>query len=816
MPISELKYALRSIRKTAGSSLISILVLAIGIGACTAVFSVIEAVLLNPPPYAHPERISMLWIRARADMNLGYPEIPLHGAQFNFLKAHKTSFEAISAFKTGQFNLTSGSSIERIDGARASADFFRVLGVQPAIGRTFTADDDLPGREHEVVLSHSLWKQSFGGDRGIVGREISLNSEKYTVIGVMPPGFSFPHGAELPRSFSLPTESQLWVPLALPANYRGVSDLIGIVRTRPGVSRLWIASELKEAQSAFEDQDPRWKGWSNFVTVPLQIQIAGDLRPKIVLLFASVLAVLLITCANVANLFLAKSVSRAKEIAVRTALGASRHELLRQFFIESAALAMAGSMVGLALAAVTLQILKNMRLDRVPRLAEATLDPHTIIFSILLACGSAILFSIFPALEMSRRQNLEALRTKEQKGSSSAARRFRNGLLIGEVALTMTLVVSASLLVRSFIKLVSVNPGFNSANLLTFEVTLPASKYRSTDDISKVYARLLNRLSSVNGVDAIGLGKALPLTASEHESTVYYVNDLPVDKNNYPIAEYTIGSPAYFKAMGTALLAGRSFTAADDANSHKVIIISKSLAQLFWKTPYLALGHMISLPNPKWKDMTIVGVVNDVKNYSLDEVSGPDMYVPYSQTPYPSMLTMGFAARGSLPVHQMTTAIQSAVRDVDSDLPIANVHSMQELVENSTASVRLSVMLLSIFAAVAWVLALVGVYAIVSYLVNERMHEMGLRVALGARRADLLSLVFSTGMRFIVIGVAAGFCLLLAMSRVLGHFVYQVRVVDPLTYITMTLLVVVAAGLAMLIPAQRAMQADPMTVLRAE
>jgi predicted permease len=579
---------------------------------------------------------------------------------------------------------------------------------------------------------------------------------------------------------------------------------------------LLVASELKQLQHALEDQEPRWKGWTDFVTVPLQVQVSGDLRPKIILLFASVLAVLLITCANVANLFLAKSMSRAKEIAVRVALGARRRELLRQFFIESALLGIAGSVTGFGIAAVALQVLKTMHLDRVPRLSEATLDLRTVLFSALLAVGSAILFSIFPALEMSRSQNPEILRTKEQKGSSAAARRFRNGLLIGEVALTMTLVVTATLLVRSFINLVSVNPGFNTSHLLTFEVTLPASKYRTPADISKMYTRLLDKLSTVNGLEAVGLGKALPLTASQHESTVYYINDLPADKNNYPIAEYTIGSPGYFKSMGVALLAGRSFTSSDDTNSHKVIIISKSLAQLYWSNPALALGHMLSLPDPRWRDMIIVGVVNDVKNYSLDEVSGPDMYVPYSQTPYPSMLTMGFAARGSLPAQAMATAIQASVREVDSELPIANIHAMQELVENSTASVRFSVMLLGVFAAVAWALALIGVYAIVSYLVHERMHEMGVRVALGAQRANLLSLVFAAGMRFIGIGIAAGLVLLLALSRVLGHFVYQVRVVDPLTYFTMSVLVLAAAGLAMLIPAQRAMRADPMTVLRSE
>lgn len=815
MFLSELKYGLRSIRKTAGSSIISVLVLAIGIGACTAVFSVVEAVLLNPPPYPNPERISMLWIRARADMKLGYNEWPLHGIQFNFLNARRKGLEAVAVFKNDQFNLLAGSAVQRIDGIRASADFFRVLGVQPILGRTFIADDDQPGRVHEVVLSHALWKQTFGADPGIVGQEVSLNAEKYSVIGVMPPGFSFPRGAEMPRSFELPAESQLWVPLALPSQPRGPSDLIGIVRRRADVSQLQAASEIRQFTRAFEDQDVRWKGWSDFELVPLHVQIAGDLRPKIMLLFAAVLAVLLISCANVANLFLAKSMSRTKEIALRLALGAGRRDLLRQFFIESALLGTAGAVTGFVLAGGTLQVLKAMHLERVPRLHEATLDLRALLFSLALAIGSAILFAVFPALQLSAGNNLDVLRTREQKDSTSAARRFRHSLLVGEIALTMILVVAATLLLRGFTNLVNVRPGFKAKNLLTFEVTLPATKYRSYPDISRMYSRLLGRLSALPGIDWVAVGKPLPMTG-EQEATVYYINDLPVDKNNYPITEYTIASPNYFNAMGIRLLQGRSFTAADDTTSNKVAVISKSLAELYWKDPATALGHKVSLPDPRWRDMTVIGVADDVKNFSMDETPGPNLYVPYSQPAYPSMSTMQFAVRTSAAVPQMAAAIQNGVRLEDSELPIANVHSMQELVDATTASVRFAIMLLGVFAAIAWALALVGVYAIVSYLVSERMHEMGVRVALGARRANLLSLVFSAGMRFIAIGVVIGLLLLLALSRVLEHFVYQVRVVDPVTYLAMALLVLIAAGLAMLAPAQKATRADPMTVLRAE
>lgn len=815
MHVSEFKFAWRSIRRTAGSSLISILVLAIGIGACTAVFSVVESVLLNPPPYPDAERIYMLWVHAPAGMDVGYSEVPLHGTQFNYLNAQRKGFEAISAFQADQFNLTLGNSVERADGIRAAADFFRVLGVQPILGRMFTVDDDKPGREHEVILSDALWKRTFAADKQIVGREISLNSEKYTVIGVMPPGFSFPRGAEMPRSFQLPAESQLWVPLALPAEPRGPSELIAIARTRPGISHLQALSEISQLRRAFEDQNPRWKGWANFELVPLSTQVTGDLRPKIILLFAAVLGVLLITCANVANLFLAKSMGRAKEIAVRVALGARRYELLRQFFIESALLGAAGTVVGLGLALSLVQSLNLLHLSRVPRLAETALDARAVLFSVLLAIGSAILFGIFPALEMSGSGNLEILRTKEAKHSGTTARKFRNGLLVGQIALTMTLVVAATLLVRSFVNLVMVNPGFTASHLLTFEITLPGSKYRNYTDISQIYTRLLNRLSAVPGVESVGTGKPLPMSG-EQEAAVYYVNDLPVDKNRYPITEYTIASPDYFKAMGIPLLAGRSFTSADDAKALKVTVITKSLALLYWKDATTAIGHKISLPDPRWRDMTVIGVAADVKNFSMDETPGPNIYVPYSQPVYPSMLTMQFAIRGSAPAADIASLAQRAVRQEDSELPIANIHSMQELVSDSTASVRFAVMLLGAFAIVAWVLALVGVYAIVSYLVGERMHELGVRVALGAQRSDLLSLVFASGIRFVAIGIAAGLMLLVALSRVLGHFVYQVRVLDPITYATMTALVFLAASVAILLPAQRAMRADPMTVLRAE
>ena len=815
MQLSELKYALRSIRKTGGSSFISIFVLAIGIGACTAIFSVVEAVLLNPPPYPQPDHVFLIWGKPPQDLKLGYNEFQVHGIQFNFLNSHRRGFEFISAFKPDQLNLTVRSSSERLDGIRASADFFRVLGIQPVLGRGFSRDDDQPGRDREVVLSYGLWKRYFSRDAQIVGKEISLNSEKYTVIGVMPEKFAFPRGGEMPKSFEMPAEPKIWVPLALQPQPRGPSELVLVARTSLNVSRLQAIGELSQDTRAIEDWDPRWKRWSNFQLVPLSEQLSGDLRPKILLLFGAVIMVLLITCGNVANLFLAKSMGRAKEIGVRVALGASRREIVQQFLVEGALLGVAGSLLGLGFAALVIKVLQTMNFSLVPRLQEAALDLRAVGFSIIVALATSVLFGIFPALEMSKTDCLEVLRTKEQKHSGSTTQLFRNGLLVGEVALTVTLVIVASMLVRSFVNLLNVNPGFSTRNLLTMELTLPPSKYRTADDITRMYTRLCDRLSQVPGIEFASLGKALPMSGDQ-ESTVYYVNGRPVDPNNYPFAQYTMAAPDYFRTMGVPLLAGRSFNSADDMKVGKVVIISKSMAELYWKDPAAAIGQKMSLPPTKYHDMTIVGVAGDVKNLSMDETFGPEMYVPYTQDPYPSMLNMQFALRTNVDPALIAKAIQSAVKIEDPELPIANVRPISDLIQGSMASIRFSVMLLGTFAVIAWILALVGLYSLILYLVSERMRDMAIRVALGATRLDLLSLVFANGARLVTIGLGAGVLLTLAFSRVLTHFVYHVSAADPFSYLVMTALVFMAASAAILVPAIKVMRADPVAVLRAE
>ncbi|HET9741334.1 MAG TPA: ABC transporter permease [Terriglobales bacterium] len=815
MQLLDWKYSLRSIRKSLGSSLICILVLALGIGACTAVFSIVEAVLLNPPPFPKANNIYMIWLKSTRDLKLGYSEFPLHGTQFQFIDAHKRGFEYVAAFKPDQFNIALGSSGQRLDGIRASADFFRVMGVEPLLGRGFSPEDDRPGTEHEVVLNYSLWSHQFGSDKNIVGREVSLNSEKYTVIGVMPPSFSFPRGGEMPKSFEMPSQPSLWVPLALPAHPLGPSVLMGIGRTRPGVSYSQAVTELDIDRRGIDAKNPAYAHWFDFVATPLAIQLSGDLRPRVLLLFASVLAVLLITCANVANLFLAKSMGKVKEVAVRVALGASRKQVIRQFLMESLLLGVGGSVLGLACAGALIKGLQAMDFSRVPRLHDASLDARAIVFSIGIALATSVLFGMFPALEISGGDFLEALRSREQKHAGASTQKFRNGLLIGEVALTVVLVIGGTLLLRSFVNLIRTSPGFASDHLLTMELTLPPTKYRSEQDIVGMYTRLLNRLSTVPGIEAASLGKALPMSGDQ-EATVYYVNGVPMDRRNLPFTQYSLTSADYFRAMEIPLLAGRSFTAADNSTSGKVVVISKSMAALYWKDAASAIGHQVSLPPAVYHDMTVVGVVGDVKNQSMDETPSPQMYVPYTQHPYPSMVTMQFALRTKMGIAQIAKSIQGVVREEDSELPIANVRPMSALIDSSMEPIRFAVMLLGAFAAVAWGLALLGVYAIVSYLVAERMHDMAVRVALGAQQRDVLALVFSAGARLVGFGLLVGLALALGLSRVFGHFMYEVHAVDPLTYAGMAVLVFAASSLAIFMPARRAMRADPMSVLRAE
>jgi putative ABC transport system permease protein len=811
----EIRGVLRGLRKSAGFTALTVGILALGMGASIAVFSIVNTVLLKPLPFPAAERVFTVWDVPPPQMNLGFDETPLHGLEFRFIAANTRAFEYVSAFQSDQFNLNGATDSERVDGIRASGDFFKVLGIEPRIGRTFLEEEDHPGKEHEVVISYSLWRRRFASDPMLAGKTIRLNSEPYTVIGVMPEGFTFPRGAEMPKSFQFPKQAELWVPLALPAVPRGPSELALIARSRPGISRQQASGDLARVNRIMIEQDSRWKGWSNFKLVPLRNQVEGDARPRLLMVAGAVFFVLLITCGNVSNLLLTRSLGRIKDFAVRAALGARRIDLIRELLTESMLLALFGTLVGLLLSAVIVNVVKRLFSPYIPRLSDAHLDFAVVGFAAGLAFLVGLLFGVFPALQMSGSNLMDYLKSREQRFSGQNVRAFRSALVAGQIALSLVLVIGAGLLVRSFIDLLKADPGFQSSHLMTMEVTLPAAKYPDAPAIAAIYQRILEKLPAVPGIESAAVVKPIPLGGTQEETVFVINNRPPIRPEDTPIASYTIVSPDYFKTANVPMLRGRAFTDADDAAAPPAVIISQEMARQFWpgEDP---VGHLMGLPDPRWHNMTIVGVAGDVKKFALSDSPGPEMYVPYKQKPYPSMLTMSFVLRTSRDERGLANELRQAVKSVDPELPVANVQPMHELVARSMSPQKLSASVLSGFSVVALILAVVGIYGVISYVVNERNHEIGVRIALGAQKRDVLGLVFAQATRLIAAGLALGFIAAFSLTRLLKSFVFRINAADPLTFTVAPLALLMAASLAIYIPARRATGIDPMDTLRNE
>jgi putative ABC transport system permease protein len=809
------RHSFRMLRKSPGFSCIAILMLGLGMGASTAIFSIVDAVLLRPLPFPNAERIFAIWDVPPPQMHLGFGELPLHNKEFLFIGSHSRSLEGAAAFKSDEFNLNGESNSERIDGIRASGDFFRVIGVPPQIGRAFLAEEDQPGREHVVVIGHSLWRRRFAADPGLVGKTIRLNSETYTVIGVMPEGFTFPRGAEMPKSMQFPKQADLWVPLALPADYRGPSDLALLARSRANISVEQAESDLGEVNRELVESDPRFKGWSNFKLVPLRAQVEGDSRSRLLMLAGAVVLVLFISCANVSNLFLARSLGRFKDFAVRAALGARRVDLVRQLLTESLLLAFGGTVLGTLLSIVIVQAVRKSFLLYVPRLEQAHLNLPVLAFAGGLTICVGILFGVFPALHMSGLPLADYLKSREQKHSSRGVNSFRRAMVVGQVGVSLVLVFGTGIFARSFINLLKTDPGFQAGHLITMEVTLPALKYSSPEAVTSVYQRILDGLPTVPGIQSAGMVKPLPMSGSQEETVFTIENRPPVKQENLPIASYTIVSPDYFRAAAVPILSGRAFTEADNAQAPWVAIVSESFARQFWpgQDP---LGQRIKLPASWYPGMTIVGVVADVKKFSLSDSPGPEMYVPYQQKPYPSLLTMSIVLRTTLPASSLANALREGVRSVDPELAIANVQPMEELVSLSMSAQRLSASVLGAFSAAALILTVIGIYAVVAFMVNERTSEIGIRLALGAQRADILRLIFGQGAPLVGWGLTIGLMLALGLTRLLSSFVFGITATDPTTFVLAPALLVMAASLAIYIPASRASRVDPMNSLRSE
>ncbi len=792
----DIRYGLRALLNKPGFTIVAVLALALGIGANTAIFSVVNSVLLRPLPYPQADRLVMVW---EDRTSLGFPSDTPAPANFFDWREQQSVFEDMAAIAGRTFSLTGIGEPEKIEGQRVSASFFPLLGVAPIRGRAFLPEDDRPESAPVVIIGHSLWQRRYGGDEGLVNQTISLNGQPHTVIGIMPPDFSFPD------------RNEMWVPIAFSqeeASLRGGHYLLVVARLKPGISLARARTEMSEIASRLEQQYPQTNTALGAKVVPLHEEMVGDIRPALLILLGAVAFVLLIACANVANLLLARAASRQKETAIRSALGANRSRLVRQFLTESMLLSIMGGAIGLLLAVVGLKSLTALIPPELFRGREISVDAWVLVFTIGISLLTGALFGIVPAIQ-SAKINLNETLKEGGKGSGTATRgRLRSALVVAEISLALVLLVGAGLLINSFLRLSNVDAGFNPENLLTVDVVLPPNKYDTRDKRAVFYSQMLERVEALPGVESAGVITNLPLTfkGNNNSFTVEGRPEPPPDQ--VAIAATRIISSNYFRTMSIRVVSGRGITPQDIADKAQVAVISETMARTHWPGEE-ALGKRIKMgryaSTAPW--ITIVGVAANVRQFELESETRPQLYLPYSQ--------VGFFAPRHLVVRTsgdplgFVAAVREAVWSVDPDQPVSNVSTMEKIVSESLAGRRLVMLLLGIFAALALLLAAVGIYGVMSYAVTQRTHEIGIRMALGANSRDVLGMVVGNSFKLVAIGVSAGLVSAYFLTRFMRSLLYGVSETDPVTFAVIPVLLALVALVASYIPARRATRVEP-------
>jgi putative ABC transport system permease protein len=814
--LQDVRHALRMMWKSPGFTIAAVLTLAIGLGANAAIFSVINAVLLKPLPYGEPER-ALVIARANPPGATGTTAIlPWGGFEFKQFEKISGTFTAIGAFRSDFFNISNPERSERIDGALVTAGFFQAVGRQPALGRSFTADEDRPGHEHVVVIGYDLWQRVFAGDPGIVGRTITLNGASYNVVGVMPKGFSFPNGAEMPPNFQIPARTEIWTPLALPDNPRGPAYLLLIARMRPGLTVAQARASMALAATQLEKAFPDGKGWFNCVIVPLPDQIAGSTRPALWILWGAVGILLLIACANLTSLLLVRCAGRRREFSVRLALGAQRSTLLRQLTAEGAILAIFGGALGLAFAYGLVRAIQILESQNLPRIAGAGLDLRVFAFSLALSLAVGFLLGWTASRDAGRTSINSSLRESAlSAGMGKRVSRLHSIVVVGEIALTIILLAAAGLLARTFSALAHVDTGFRPHQALTFELTLPAAKYTNYDSQVAFYREALERLNRAPGISSAALVAPLPLSGND-ESTVFHVDNTPIPPGGlHDMTEYSIVSASFFDALQIPITHGRAIADSDTAESMPVVVINESFArQLF---PGMnPIGHKVKLGSDRYPTMTVIGVSADTKVLNLRDRPPIGIYVPYTQHPYPTLESSQFVIRSVGAPESAVSSVRDAIRSVDSDQPVAKIQTMELLVSDALSGERFLLFMIGLFAAMALVLAIVGIYGVLAYVTSQRAHEIGIRIALGAQRSDVARLVLGHGLALTLAGVALGLAGAWVTTRALNSVLFAVSSTDPLTFFGVAAILGCAAMLACYIPARRATRVDPMVALRYE
>ena len=805
----DLRYGARMLARNPGFTVVAVLTLALGIGVNTAIFSVVNAVLLRPLPYPEPDRLVTIWNRYE---KLGEGRFTNSVPDFLDRKEQSETLENIAALTLGTFNLLGDGEPLRIEGISASASLFPLLGVEPRLGRVFLPEEDQPGQNQVVVVSHGLWQRRFGGDPGLVGRTLNLDGNPYVVVGIMPPEFRFP----------LPT-TEFWTPIAFTPeqmgdDQRGGEYLLVVGRYRRDVTLTQVRAEMDTIAARVPERVPELRsfllenGWGA-AAVPFRELFVGDLRPALLILMGAVVFVLLIACANIANLLLARAASREKEIAIRASLGAGRMRMVRQFLTESLLLAGLGGLLGVLLASwgtslIGMLIPSNLP---IPGLDSISIDGWVLAFTLGVSLLTGLLFGLAPALRSTKESIHTSLKEGGRTSAGSSRPHLHRVLVVSEMVLALVLLAGAGLMLRSFQRLLEVDPGFQAENRLTMRISLPRSKYQKPQQWAAFFQSLLQRVQFLPGILAAGVTEEVPLGGNNHTRSFTVENYQPSPGEGSPLCEFRVISPGYARAMGFQLLEGRDFSAYDVADAPRVALVDKNTAQRYWPNRS-SLGRRIRFGSSgPWYE--IIGVVGHIRNVGLDDEGRGQIYVSYLQN---SIRSMTLAVRSNSEPGAVVSAVRSQVQGLDKDQPIYDTVAMEERVLSSLMPRRFSMFSLAVFAAVALALAMAGIYGLMTYSVNQRLHEIGVRIALGAQPGDIFKLVIGEGMILAFAGLAIGVVGAFALTRLMSGLLFEVSPTDPATFVVVSLLLTAVALVACYIPARRATKIDPMVALRYE